>query len=208
MDGTCIYLTIILLTQMCFTLGMLNPIHDIKKIASIIRMTTTKRRSSYFICILVYFCSIIYLGMYIPLQNIHRLIFSGSFTEYEKLLLLNRIERNYIIAGFSLFLVVVMYGVRSLVTYTADLADITERQVPLLFDRNNPRNGKNNAIGVRENILPGLLRVKRSISYETILFTNELREHLKAVIKNIALPQGNCTLSSLLETNTLKQLTC
>lgn len=34
------------------------------------------------------------------------------------------------------------------------------------------------------NILPNLLRVKRSISYETILFTNELREHLKNILRN------------------------
>ncbi|XP_053611250.1 uncharacterized protein LOC128675712 [Plodia interpunctella] len=205
MDGTCIYLTIILLLQMCFTLGMLNPIHDVRRIASLIRLTTLKCTSSYFVIVMIYFCSIVYLGMYIPLQNIHRLIFTEDYNEYEKLVLLTRIERNYIIAGFSLFLVVVMYGIRSLVTYTADLTHITERQVPFIGEKDI---SMKNVSGISENILPGLLRVKRSISYETILFTNELRDHLKAVIKNIGLPQSNCTLSSLLETNTLKQLTC
>ncbi|CAH0687666.1 unnamed protein product [Spodoptera exigua] len=42
--------------------------------------------------------------------SIHKLIFCVNLHEYDKLTLLHNVEKNYITAGFSLFLVVVIYG--------------------------------------------------------------------------------------------------
>ena len=52
-----------------------------------------------------------------------------------------------------------------------------------------------------ESILPNLLRVKRSISYETVLFANELREKLKVIMKGADYPSERCALASILEGN-------
>lgn len=198
MDGSCIVLTFMLLIQMALILIMLNPVYDVRKVTQYLT-TTMKVHRIYYICtVIAYFLSVVYLGMYIPLNNIHKLIFAKALNEYEKLILLNRIEKNYIIAGFSLFLVVVMYGVRALLSYAASLVEITERRSDTLLVQTQSKEKK--AYGVSENILPNLLRVKRSISYETILFTKELREQLRAVIKNVEFPHNRCTLSSILET--------
>lgn len=201
MDGSCIVLTFMLLIQMALILIMLNPVYDVRKVTQYLT-TTMKVHRIYYICtVIAYFLSVVYLGMYIPLNNIHKLIFAKALNEYEKLILLNRIEKNYIIAGFSLFLVVVMYGVRALLSYAASLVEITERRSDTLLVQTQSKEKK--AYGVSENILPNLLRVKRSISYETILFTKELREQLRAVIKNVEFPHNRCTLSSILETSTV-----
>lgn len=202
MDASCIFLTFMLLIQMAMILIMLNPVYDVRKLTQFITSATKGHRVCYFCTVTSYFVSVVYLGMYIPLQNIHKLIFSKVLNEYEKLILLNRIEKNYIIAGFSLFLVVVMYGVRALLSYSASLVEITDRQSDTLMVHSDSKLEKK-VFGLSENILPNLLRVKRSISYETILFTNELREQLKAVIRNVDFPHNRCTLSSILETSTV-----
>ncbi|CAH0399373.1 unnamed protein product [Chilo suppressalis] len=200
MDGSCIFLTFMLLLQMGLILVMLNPIYDVRKITHHIGEATKNYRTVYYCTVLAYFLSVVYLGMYIPLQNIHTLIFSNYLNEYEKLILLSRIEKNYIIAGFSLFLVVVIYGVRGLLSYAASLLEMNDRHSDPLMIHSDTKLEKK-VFGLSESILPNLLRVKRSISYETILFTNELREQLKAVIRNVDFPLNKCTLSSILETS-------
>lgn len=202
MDGSCIFLTFMLLIQMAMILIMLNPVYDVRKIAQYLTSATKSYRCAYYSIVSTYFGTVVYLGMYIPLQNIHKLIFSKVINEYEKLILLSRIEKNYIIAGFSLFLVVVMYGVRGLLSYASSLLELTDRQSDSLMVRSDAKMEKK-VFGLSESILPNLLRVKRSISYETILFTNDLREQLKAVIRSVDYPHNRCTLSSILETSSV-----
>ncbi|CAB3244878.1 unnamed protein product [Arctia plantaginis] len=51
-----------------------------------------------------------------------------------------------------------------------------------------------------ENLPLSFLRVKRSMSYETVLFTNELREQLKNILKSFEyLHDDTPMLSSVLE---------
>lgn len=194
MDSSCLILTCLLLLQMILILIMLNPVYDVRKLTKYLNYTTKRFKRTFFLLIGSYFSFVIYLGMYIPLQNIQLLIFSNDLTAYEKLTLLSRIEKNYIVAGFSLFLVVVLYGVRSLLSYTANLAKLTKKSSEQLVLNTRKR---------VEDILPNLLKVKRSISYEAILCTNELKEHLKVMMKNIDLTPNRCTLSSILETSSV-----
>lgn len=201
MDVSCIILTCLLLTQMALVLVMLNPGYDVRKITQCINGTARKYKSLFLIGLAFYFASVLYLGMYLPLRDISDLIFGDFTSDYDKLLLLSKAEKNYIVAGFSLFLVVVIYGVKSLVSYTACLVELSDRQndslaapsqskfTKLCFPGNSPGN----------HVVPGLLKVKRSISYETILFTKELREQLKTMIRNVEFPNNRCTLSSILE---------
>ncbi|XP_052752132.1 uncharacterized protein LOC113510743 [Galleria mellonella] len=192
MDTCCVILACLLLIQMALILIMLNPVYDVKKISQYLDISTKTHRKLYFCCVSCYFITVVYLGMYIPLQSIHKLIFSDSLNEFEKMILLSRIEKNYIIAGFSLFLVVVMYGVRALVSYTVSLMELTDNEVVLESESKVQKK-------LNTNILANLLKVKRSVSYETILFTNEIREQLKAVIRNVEFPHNKCALSSILE---------
>ncbi|XP_022824295.1 uncharacterized protein LOC111354904 [Spodoptera litura] len=192
MDASCMILTCLLLIQMAIVLIMLNPIYDVMKLTQFINNLTKCYRRTYLFFIAFYFTSVLYLGMYLPLQSIHKLIFCVNLHEYDKMTLLHNVEKNYITAGFSLFLVVVIYGVRALLSYTASLTLVSDKQDML---------GTRDKQLFNENILPNLLRVKRSISYETVLFTNELREQLKIIIKNMELPHQKSTISSLLEAN-------
>ncbi|XP_075979572.1 uncharacterized protein LOC142978862 [Anticarsia gemmatalis] len=195
MDVSCITLSLLLLIQMAVILTMLNPIYDVRKITKLINGLTKDYKRIYMSFIMFYFTSVLYLGMYIPLQSIHKLIFNTSLKEYDKLILLHSVEKNYITAGFSLFLVVVIYGVKALLSYTASLSCLTDKQSSPLIVESKSRDN----IVPAEPFLPNLLRVKRSISYETILFTNELREQLKNIIKSVEYPQQRSTLSSILE---------
>ncbi|XP_073960285.1 uncharacterized protein [Choristoneura fumiferana] len=200
MDVSCIILTCLLFTQMALVLIMLNPIYDVRKITQCINRTARKYQSFILIGLILYFISILYLGMYLPLRGISDLIFGDFTSEYEKLLLLSKAEKNYIVAGFSLFLVVVIYGVKSLVSYTACLVELSDRQNDSLAAPSQSKFGKSCFPATPGNhVIPGLLKVKRSISYETILFTKELREQLKTMIRNVEFPNNRCTLSSILE---------
>lgn len=182
---------------MAALLIMLNPIYDATKLTQFINDITKDYRRTYLFFIAFYFTSVLYLGMYLPLQSIHTLIFSRHLHEYDKLTLLHSIEKNYITAGFSLFLVVVLYGVRALLAYTASLSVFTKQVVPVVPAKVPSRSRIHAA---NESILPKLLRVKRSISYETVLFTNELREKLKIIIRGVEYPQES-TLANILEAN-------
>ncbi|CAK1542041.1 unnamed protein product [Leptosia nina] len=183
MDVSSLVLGCVLLLQMSVILVILNPAYDIRKIRSFFAASSTISN----LTIVGYFSLVVYLGMYIPLSSISRLISNEVTCDYEKLVLLNRIEKNYIIAGFSLFLFIVMYGVRALDIYASRLAQILmssgganfQGQILNLKDKTQRFTSSFSP----ENILPKLLKIKRSVSYETILFTKELRD-LKALIKS------------------------
>lgn len=178
-------LSCVLLMQMALILIMLNPVYDVRKITRYINRTIKYHRLYYSFVIVSYFFSIIYLGMFIPLHSVHKLIFGSYVEDVEKLILLRKVEKNYIITGFSLFLVVVIYGVRALVSYTACMVELSKRSnESLVIDSDAAKAPEKKVLCSSLNILPNLLRVKRSISYETILFTNELREHLKNILRN------------------------
>ncbi|XP_028028287.1 uncharacterized protein LOC114241618 [Bombyx mandarina] len=196
MDPSCIILSCILFLQMILLLGMLNPIYDVRVVTYNINCFTKYFKKYYIMGIFAYFATIIYHGMYIPLQNIIRLIFSKNIYEVEKLILLSRVEKNYIIAGFSLFLLVVTFAVKALLSYTASLAEICRRSEPLVL---SPGSMKEKKMISNENILANLLRVKRSISYETIMFANDMREQFKTMIKSMDTPQSQEPLSSIVE---------
>lgn len=174
MDSSCIILTGMLLIQMIMTLTMLNPVYDVRKLNNYINNTVNRFKGSFFLLIGAYFCFVIYLGMFTPLQRIQELIFSNKMTDYEKLLLLSRIEKNYIVAGFSLFQVVVLYGVRALLSYTASLLLLTKKSSHPLVQHSSSRKAM--------YILPNLLKTKRSISYEDILCSDELKEQFRNII--------------------------
>ncbi|XP_026741161.1 uncharacterized protein LOC113503413 [Trichoplusia ni] len=199
MDASCMILTGLLLIQMAMVLIMLNPIYDVRKLTQFISNLTKNYRRTYLFFVAFYFTSVLYLGMYLPLQSIHKLIFNVGLHEYDKLILLHNVEKNYITAGFSLFLVVVIYGVRALLSYTASLTLLAEKRSQPLIVRSK---SKEKCVP-NESILPNLLRVKRSISYETVLFTNELREQLKVIIKSVEYPHERCALSSILEASNI-----
>lgn len=184
MDVSCMVLSCVLLMQMALILIMLNPVYDVRKITRYINRTIKYHRIYYGFVIVSYFISIIYLGMFIPLNSVHKLIFGSYVEDVEKLILLRKVEKNYIITGFSLFLVVVLYGVRALVSYTACMVELSKRSnESLVINSDASKTGEKKVLCSSLNILPNLLRVKRSISYETILFTNELREHLKNILR-------------------------
>lgn len=185
MDVSSMVLSCVLLMQMALILIMLNPVYDVRKITRYINRTIKYHRLYYSFVIVSYFISIIYLGMFIPLNSVHTLIFGSCVEDVEKLILLRKVEKNYIITGFSLFLVVVIYGVRALVSYTACMVELSKRSnESLVINSDAAKTEEKKALCSSLNILPNLLRVKRSISYETILFTNELRNHLKSILRN------------------------
>ncbi|XP_072938265.1 uncharacterized protein [Epargyreus clarus] len=201
MDTSCIVLGCLLLIQMAIILVMLNPIYDVRKISKHVNRTIKNYRNLYFLSIIIYFGSVIYLGMYIPLQNIHQLLYAKKLGEYDKLVLLTRVEKNYIIAGFSLFLLVVLYGVRALISYASSILEMSIATRESLVIKSHSKELKKKAFLLPENILPNLLRVKRSVSYENILFANELREQLKAILKNAEYPRSTSTISSILDSS-------
>ncbi|VVD03360.1 unnamed protein product [Leptidea sinapis] len=176
MDTACIVLGSFLLIQMALILVTLNPVYDVRKIATYLNDIAKSHRTLYFFTLAIYFTFVIYLGMYTPLRNISELISDKIISDYDKLVTLRRIEKNYVIAGFSLFLFVVQYGVKFLVSFTASLLDNLTSNDPLCS-----MSEKKGSL-FTENILPNLLRVKRSVSYENILFSNELREQLKGML--------------------------
>lgn len=194
MDMGCLILTLIMLTQMSTILYILNPIYDIRKTITFINDKTRDYKTIYYALIATYFLSVVTLGMYVPLHNIYTMIFSIELDDYDKVILLSRVEKNYIIAGFSLFLLVVLYGMRELLIYTANLAFIVEKISKTAGFKNAPNRDLN-----VENILPKLLRVKRSISKEAFLCTKELQEDLIAMMKNLRYTQYQNIVSRVFE---------
>ncbi|OWR49343.1 uncharacterized protein LOC116768186 [Danaus plexippus] len=200
MDAGSVILGSLVLVQMSGILVLLNPIYDVRKVTRCMNNLIRKHRTFYFLGIAVYFICVVYLGMYIPLQNIHYLISQKNPNEYEKLNLLNRIEKNYLIAGFSLFLFVVLYGIRALISYASSLLEISVATSESIMMSQSSKTEKKGFF-LPNNILPNLLRVKRSVSYETILFANELRDQLKMILRNVEFPHNSYAISNILETH-------
>ncbi|XP_046966879.1 uncharacterized protein LOC124534882 [Vanessa cardui] len=202
MDASCIILGCLLLIQMAAILMLLNPIHDLRRRARQMNNIMKRHRSYCFLLLGVYFSCVVYLGMFIPLQNIYNLIANNFLNKYEKLVLLSRVEKNYLIAGFSVFLFIVLNGVRSLTIYAANVLELSIATNSLALEESR-NSHKLNKVKVPPPvlILPNLLRVKRSISCETILFAKELREYLKTILKNAELPYNSCTITNILQAN-------
>ncbi|XP_047532883.1 uncharacterized protein LOC125067975 [Vanessa atalanta] len=200
MDASCIILGCLLLIQMAAIVVLLNPIYDLRRRARHMNNILKRHRSYYFLLVGVYFSFVVYLGMFIPLQNIHNLIANNFLNKYEKLVLLSRAEKNYLIASFSLFLFIVLNGVRSLTSYAANILELSIATNASLALRKSLKS-QNKEVLPPVHILPNLLRVKRSVSYETILFAKELREYLKNILKNAELPYNSCTISNILQAN-------
>ncbi|CAH2242383.1 jg12964 [Pararge aegeria aegeria] len=185
MDASCIILGCLLMFQMTTVLVLLNPINDVRKSTRAMNNIAKYHKTYYYLAVTLYFGVIAYFGIITPLQKIHNLITNNALNEYEKLIALHGIEKNYFIAGFSLFMIVVLYGIRALVTYASTLLQLLISTSQSVVGRNTTREQKRSqAAFSSENILPNLLRVKRSVSYETTLFANELREQLKTMFRN------------------------
>lgn len=198
MDMGCVALTFIVLTQMIIVLAMLNPVYDVRKIITSINNRTSDHKNIYYAIVVLYFSSVVIFGMYYPLQNMYSMIFSDELDAHNKLVLLARVEKNYIVAGFSLFLVVVLYGVRALLSYTANLLQIVEKTSESVLSRTTSEKMAFND----QTILPNLLRVKRSISYEAVLCNNEPKDRFKILVKNFNYHQNKNVFSSIFETAT------
>lgn len=202
MDVSCFTLGCLVLMQMTSILVLLNPTYDLRRLSKYINSTIRYRKSYLILTIIIYFGVIIYYGMIKPLQTIHDMISDTSYNEFQKITLLSQIEKNYIITGFSLFLFIVLYGVRSLVMYAANLLSLSIATTESLPKR---KSTKENGELYPENILPNLLRVKRSVSYETIMFASEFRDRLKTILKNNELPHNSRAISNILYSNVNKQ---
>lgn len=197
MDVSCLTLGCLVLIQMTGILVLLNPTYDLRRLSKYI--DAIRYRKSYLIlATVVYFGLIIYYGMITPLQAIHDMISNNILNEFQKMVILSQIEKNYIITGFSLFLFIVLYGVKSLVMYAANLLNLSIATTESIPTR---KLAKENKELYPENILPNLLRVKRSASYETIMFANEFRERLKTILKNSELPHNSHAISNILHSN-------
>lgn len=185
MEASCTILGCLLLFQMTLVLVMLNPVNDVRKTTKAFNNIVRYYKNYYYLAIAVYFGLIAYLGMYVPLQRIHELIISNGLNETEKLEALYQIEKTYFIAGFSLFMFVVLYGVRALISYASTLLQLSiSTSQTIVGQHASHEQKKSQVVFSPANILPNLLKMKRSVSYETILYANELREQLKAVFKH------------------------
>ncbi|XP_023936328.2 uncharacterized protein LOC112044655 [Bicyclus anynana] len=201
MDPSCIVLSCLLMFQMTSTLVFLNPVNDVRKTTRALNNMVKNYKSLYYLGILLYFGAVAYLGIISPLKKIHLLITNNVLNEFEKMLALHQIEKNYFIAGFSLFMFVVLYGVRALTAYAATLLQLSISSSQSFVGRHTREQkkslGRNGKTFTPENILPNLLKVKRSVSYETILFGSELREQLRALFKNTENRKGIHSTSTI-----------
>ncbi|XP_045450451.1 uncharacterized protein LOC123659247 [Melitaea cinxia] len=200
MDASCIILGCLLLIQMAVILVLLNPIYDLRRVTKYMNNITKRHRSFCSFLIATYFSFILYHGMYMPLQDVYNLIANNFLNEYEKMVLLSRVEKNYLIAGFSLFLFIVLYGIRSLVSYASSLLELSIATGESKVLHPSYKSQKK-TVFLPELILPNLLRVKRSVSYETILFAKELREQLKTILKNAEFSDNSWPISNILHTD-------
>ncbi|XP_045775561.1 uncharacterized protein LOC123874331 [Maniola jurtina] len=206
MDAGSTILSCLLMFQMTTVLVLLNPINDVRKMSRCINKIAKYNKNYNYFAIALYYGAIAYLGMYIPLQEIHSLITNNTLTATEKLIAFHRIEKNYFIAGFSLFLFIVQHGIKAIVTYAATLLQVTisTRQSIAAIGCHTTQKHKNlQQTYSPMHILPNLLRAKRSISYETIMFANEVRDQLRAVLNNSFNRNNTRTeiISHILETN-------
>ncbi|KAI5643893.1 hypothetical protein NE865_04069 [Phthorimaea operculella] len=179
MDSAGLLLTCFLLFQMACILIMLNPLYDSRRLTTYIDENIKRYKRVFFISFIGYFINVLYFGIYSPLRKVFDLAFGDSTDQVDQLLALSNVEQNYSTAGFSIFLVVVMLGVKTLLTYTANLTEMA------VYSTEQDAKNETKKLCESVDILPNLLRMKRSISYETIFFPNEIRDQLKTVLKNV-----------------------
>lgn len=180
MDSSCITLTCVLLLQMTLSLIMLNPVYDVRKLTDFLSHVTTHYKKTYVCLVVLYFLIIVYLGMYIPLQNIRSLLFQRNLPAHDKMILLGRMEKHYIIAGFSLFMVVILFGIRALLCYTSTLLQLTKKSSAMLLRDT-----------VKGNTIADSWKMKRSISYECICL-NDLADQLTTMPTKADGATGRC----------------
>ncbi|XP_034833543.1 uncharacterized protein [Maniola hyperantus] len=206
MDAGSIILSCLLMFQMTTVLVLLNPINDVRKTTRCINKIAKHHKSYYYLAIVLYYGAIAYLGMYKPLQEIHSLITNNTLRDAEKLIAFHRVEKNYFIAGFSLFMFIVQFGIKAMVNYAATLLELTMstgQTIAAIGRRRNRQKKEPQQTFSPMHFLPNLLKAKRSISYETIMFANEIRNQLRAVLNNSFNRNNTRTeiISHIIETN-------
>ncbi|XP_063626977.1 uncharacterized protein LOC134798519 [Cydia splendana] len=173
MDAHCVVAAALLFIQMVIVLVMLNPAYDQRKITDYINEKTEKYKANVAVVIAVYFAIILYIGVYSPIQNIIMLRLCKHIDQNERELIMICTEKNCIMTGFSIFLAVIIYGIKCLVSYTASLVEQSDRQIAL------PQLKL-----LRPTTLTTAMKMKRSMSYETILMARDLREQLSLLMRN------------------------
>lgn len=186
MDSYFVILACLLLVQISLIFALLNPNCDVQKMTQFFNDMIRRQRAYYFLSIIVYFGVVTYFGIYAPLMNVFKLIFSNENDEYKcqnKAVILGNVEKIYMMAGFSLFLFLVTHGVRALISYAAHLLElacsIPERRI---------REGSHDCWIENIDILPYLLRMKRPIAQNTITWNKdelgELQVNVEQQYKN------------------------
>ncbi|XP_063539750.1 uncharacterized protein LOC134748858 [Cydia strobilella] len=173
MDAHCVVASVLLFIQMVMVLVMLNPAYDLRKITNYLNEKIEKYKAYVTLAIALYFAIILYIGVYSPIQNIIELGLCEHINQDERELIMICTEKNCIMTGFSVFLAVIIYGIKCLVSYTASLVEQSDRQITL------PQLKL-----LRPTTLTSALKMKRSISYETILLAKDLREQLNLLMRN------------------------
>ncbi|XP_061719454.1 uncharacterized protein LOC133526758 [Cydia pomonella] len=171
MDSHCAVAAVLLFIQMVMVLVMLNPAYDLRKITNYLNEKTEKYKTYVTLAIALYFGIILYIGVYSPIRNIIEL--SEDIDQDERELIMICTEKNCIMTGFSVFLAVIIYGIKYLVSYTVSLVEQSDRQIALPQPKL-----------LRPTTLTSALKMKRSISYETILLARDLREQLNLLMRN------------------------
>lgn len=176
MDANSLILTTFLLIQMCVCLIMLNPVNDARKINQAFnRLKETTPLLTTFIGLYLY--SVVYIGIYLPIKHYHYIHHCEKKHSAQAVLAVTKkLDKDYIKAGFSLFLLVVMIGIKSLITATSSMKnkmDNLERKMP---ETNSYRANREDRTNTREELLmspfchhhPYVLLPKRSISCDSM----------------------------------------
>ncbi|CAH2049122.1 unnamed protein product, partial [Iphiclides podalirius] len=128
--------------------------------------------------------------MYTPLMSVIRLIINKNdeHSEYNKAIILHNVEKIYIMAGFSLFLYFVAHGVTALISYAAHLLDMVCSTCKGLDKRENE---SNDCAIENVDILPYLLRMKRSVHQNAMTIKRGQKGFPKFIPKDSELQQNN-----------------
>ncbi|XP_068622868.1 uncharacterized protein [Battus philenor] len=187
MDSYFFTFVCLLILQMSMILVFLSPSNDVRKITAYINNIWAKNREYCVISIFVYFVLVLYLGMYTPLIGVFKLISNNKYNENEKRIIVSNVEKIYIMAGFSLFLFVVSRGIRALTSYAAKLLD----SIYSISSCDTRKKQKKGYVTDNINILPGLLRIKRSVSQNEITTNRGLKEQLMKILQKTELLENN-----------------
>lgn len=175
-------LCLILFLQVTAILTLINPLCD----PSIIAYKSQRNLSRYsksFLYVLaishVTFVSI--FGICHPLLRISTLAFETQNHSFAKFMMVSEAEKLFMISGFSLFLSVVIVGIKNMMEYSLKLtACITEshRETNIIRPTKRVAKERNN----HQNILASVLKLKKSTSYENFLFNSDLTDSLRMLV--------------------------